>query len=387
MDSIFRAEDSRLYPELGFWRVCESMQTPITLEGCLFQGTGKGLLVSHYMALAGTMLYQLGTVVLGVDLRWKQVSTKQAEGLGLALCVDDQLVLYFPDQREAERWTQAIRAVAISAGYDSQYEELKFPASVARVCFAKSRKEQTTVAVKKYSCAELRATPSKYKRLIQEIDISRRVTHPNVGKLIGVYESDTCIALVSEYISGGTLLDRLQTKGKLEEGNAREIAISLLHGIAHLHEIGVIHRDIKLENVLIDDRTDGHLSSVIIDFGLATYAKEDRGTICGTPGYVAPELLFKRQYSEKVDIYSAGIVLYMILSDSSPFPGDTESAILARNKRSHITFSSKSWEGVPTQARNLVLRMTESDPLLRISAQQALKHPWLQPRSSTLNVI
>ena len=379
MGSIFRGEDSRLNPGLGLWRVCESVRGPITLEGSLFEQTPRGLLVSHHMVLAGTVLYQVGEMTIGVDLRWKQVSTRQAGELGLALCVgrNDQLVLYFPSQREAEKWTQAVRTVALSEDFHTQYEELKDHTAIARVEFAKNRKDQTVVAVKKYTCVELRTVPGKYRRLLREIEISRQVTHPNVGKLIAVYESEACVALVSQYISGGTLLDRLQAKGKLEEEGAKEVATSLLRGIAHLHEVGVIHRDIKLENVLVE--TSASLSSVIIDFGLAIGAKEDRGTVCGTPGYVAPELLRKQQYCEKVDIYSAGVVLYMLLSGASPFPGPTESAILERNKQSRVTFAGKGWEGVSTQARNLVLRMTESDPLLRITAQKALKHPWLLP--------
>lgn len=375
MGSIFRGEDSRLNPGLGFWRVCEEVRGPITLEGCLFGQTQQGLLVSHHMVLAGTMLYRVGEVTTGVDLSWKQVSTKQAGELGLALCVGSQLVLYFSHHREAEKWTQAIRAVALSIDFHTQYEELKDTTAIARVEFAKCKKDQTIVAVKKYTCVELRTVPGKYRRLLREIEISRQVTHPNAGKLIAVYESENCVALVSQYVSGGTLLDRLQAKGRLEEASAKEVAVSLLRGIAHLHEVGVIHRDIKLENVMVE--ANSGLSSVIIDFGLAIGAKEDRGTACGTPGYVAPEVLHKQQYCEKVDIYSAGVVLYMLLSGSSPFPGPTESAILQRNKQSQVTFAGKGWDGVSTQARNLVLRMTEPDPLLRITAQKALKHPWL----------
>ena len=373
MASRFRSEDVRVNPGPSFWRICEYIPSIISVEGLVRMQKDKEVLGVRLISLAGSLLcIHTGVGCIGVDVSWKQTrefTQNDTYGVEISGAGSDLLELYFLSEKE--RWRDALRAVTLSTDFEENYEKIPGQYVTTRVFLARERKGHDVVAVKHYTLDEV-SLPNKFQRLVREIDISRRMKHPNVGKLISVYETPSAIYLVYEYISGGNLLQLITTKGKLDEPSARAITCSLLHGVMHMHNSGVIHRDIKLENVMVSNGN----TSVVVDFGLAIHVAEERGAVCGTPGYVAPEMLRKQHYGCQVDVYGVGVILYILLSGKSPFPGSSESAILASNKRAHISFASKVWEEVSSQARKLVLRMTEPDPLLRITAQQALQHPW-----------
>ncbi len=148
--------------------------------------------------------------------------------------------------------------------------------------------------------------------LINEINIMRNMNHPNIIKLYEVYEGEFHIYLVLELLKGGELFDRIIKKGHYSEKDASIVIRKLLWALEYLHQKGIMHRDIKPENLILKD--DNEYEIKLADFGLAEY--EDKKELlfkrCGTPGYVAPEVLEDKKYDTKVDIFSAGVILYIL---------------------------------------------------------------------------
>lgn len=300
----------------------------------------------------------------------------EAEDFGFEISAGDDHHCFFAGDKAAQTtWLEALKSVAICTGFNSDYTpEGEIPVNLRddNISYCRA-KDGRVVAVKKYCKEKVSAAGEKLTRVMREIAILRDLAHSSVVRLLRVYEEPDSVLIVTDYVPGGDLLTRIRDKGVPTPQATKALISSLLRGIQYLHERSLIHRDIKLENVLATGN-----SCTIVDFGLAIRSTDDRGTICGSPGYVAPEMLRKQQYSEKVDIYSAGVVLFMLLSGATPFPGNSLSEILSKNKRASVDFSGKAWSAVPRQAKNLVLRMMEADPALRVTAAQALRHPWLQ---------
>ena len=158
--------------------------------------------------------------------------------------------------------------------------------------------------------------------MINEIECMRGVRHPYICSLFGVFEDDKCVHLILEYCGGGELFRRILKRGRFTEYNAARLTQNCLESLVYLHETcSVVHRDLKPENLLMMDR-ECDFDFKIADFGLASKCIEENLTLrCGSPGYVAPEILKNCPYGFKVDIFSLGILLYIILSGRSPFNG------------------------------------------------------------------
>jgi serine/threonine protein kinase len=166
----------------------------------------------------------------------------------------------------------------------------------------------------------------------------RYVNHPLVLCIHRVYEDLDHIHLVLDHVPGGELFSRIIKRGKFCEQNAAQFASNLLQALDYLHTNGIVHRDLKPENILMTSETDDTVFQ-IADFGLATFISNEVLSLrCGSPGYVAPEILKNKSYGTKVDIFSAGIVMYILLSGRAPFPGRAPDEILQRNKEAKIYF-------------------------------------------------
>ncbi|KAJ9066889.1 hypothetical protein DSO57_1005269 [Entomophthora muscae] len=156
----------------------------------------------------------------------------------------------------------------------------------------------------------------------------------------------------------------------------------LLEGLVYLHDQGIVHRDIKPENLLLKDNTSrlGDSQLLIADFGLAnslTRKAELLQTACGTPLFVAPEVLIGEGYSGPVDLWSCGIVMYLLLSGSTPYQGSDQFSLMDSTANRKLQFLGESWKNVSLEARHLISLLLNTDPEKRITSRQALKHPWL----------
>ncbi|KAL8141502.1 hypothetical protein V2J09_014534 [Rumex salicifolius] len=215
-----------------------------------------------------------------------------------------------------------------------------------------------------------------------EIEIMSRLSgHPNVVDLKAVYEEEDFVHLVMELCAGGELFHQLEKQGRYSEVQAKVIFKYLMQVVTYCHDKGVVHRDLKPENILLATKASSSPIK-LADFGLATYIKPGQslhGTV-GSPFYIAPEVL-AGGYTQAADVWSAGVILYILLSGMPPFWGKTKSRIFDAVRAADLRFPSGSWDRVSESAKELIRKMLCKDPLKRITAQEVLDHLWMVEHS------
>ncbi|KAG5588167.1 hypothetical protein H5410_048601 [Solanum commersonii] len=205
--------------------------------------------------------------------------------------------------------------------------------------------------------------------------------NPHVVRIVDVCEDDTYLDIVLEFCSSSDLFHRLSTQRVFSESDAIAVMVPLMEAIAHCHRLGVAHRDIKPDNILFNDWNDLKLA----DFGSAQCFCEGElmSGVVGTPYYVAPEVLAGRDYNEKVDIWSAGVILYIMLAGIPPFCGDSTEEIFEAVLRANLRFPTRIFRSVSPAAKDLLRRMLCKDISRRFSAEQVLRHPWITSNDGT----
>ncbi len=202
--------------------------------------------------------------------------------------------------------------------------------------------------------------------------------HPNVVELIDAYEGSKHIYIVMELCEGGELFDRIVARGHYSEKDAATIFRTMMRTVAHCHNLGVIHRDLKPENFVLKTK-EPNAAIKAIDFGLSTYFEpqqhfHDR---VGSAYYVAPEVL-NYNYSNEADVWSAGVILYILLAGVPPFWGQSEDAIFEEVLKGKYDLRSDPWDKISEGAKGVVRMMLVSDPKQRATAQEVLNHPWVR---------
>ncbi|KAM4628703.1 calcium/calmodulin-dependent protein kinase type IV isoform 1-T1 [Polymixia lowei] len=231
---------------------------------------------------------------------------------------------------------------------------------------------------KPYAAKVLKKTIDK-KIVRTEIGVLLRLSHPNIIRLKEIFETEADIALVLELVTGGELFDRIVERGYYSERDAAHVIKQILEAVAYLHGNGVVHRDLKPENLLYADLSlDAPLK--IADFGLSKIIDDQvtMKTVCGTPGYCAPEILRGNAYGPEVDMWSVGVILYILLCGFEPFfdpRGDQY--MYSRILNCDYEFVSPWWDDVSLNAKDLVSKLIVQDPHKRLSVQEALQHPWV----------
>ncbi|XP_057812528.1 serine/threonine-protein kinase PEPKR2 [Salvia miltiorrhiza] len=223
-----------------------------------------------------------------------------------------------------------------------------------------------------FACKTLRKGEEVVHR---EVEIMQHLSgHPGVVTLKAVYEDSESFYLVMELCSGGRLLDEMSGEGLYSERKAANVIKELMLAIRYCHEMGVVHRDIKPENILLT--SSGQMK--LADFGLAVRILDGQrlSGIVGSPSYVSPEVL-TGDYSEKVDIWSAGVLLHALLVGVLPFQGDSLETVFEAIKKEKLDFIGGSWESVSKPARDLLSRMLTRSTSTRFTANEVLKHPWI----------
>ncbi|KDO53691.1 hypothetical protein CISIN_1g009367mg [Citrus sinensis] len=221
----------------------------------------------------------------------------------------------------------------------------------------------------------------------REVDIMRHLPkHQNIVCLKDTYEDDTAVHLVMELCEGGELFDRIVARGHYTERAAAAVTKTIVEVVQMCHKHGVMHRDLKPENFLFANKKETAPLKAI-DFGLSVFFKpgEKFSEIVGSPYYMAPEVL-KRNYGPEVDVWSAGVILYILLCGVPPFWAETEQGVAQAIIRSVLDFRRDPWPKVSENAKDLVRKMLDPDPKRRLTAQQVLEHPWLQNAKKAPNV-
>jgi len=221
----------------------------------------------------------------------------------------------------------------------------------------------------------------------QEVEIMNKIKHPNCVALEEIFETNKKLYLVMEVLTGGELFDRIVAKGSYSEAEASKLVASIARALQYLHGIGIVHRDLKPENLIYENS--GKDSAIkVTDFGLAKLKDASRGggymsTACGTPGYVAPEVLKKQRYTEAVDIWSLGVILYILLCGFPPFYHENTAALYKQIKKGDYDFPDPYWRDITSAAKDLIKRMLTVDPTKRIKIKQILEHPWISGNAAS----
>uniref|UniRef100_A0A8D3BZ74 Si:ch211-27e6.1 n=1 Tax=Scophthalmus maximus TaxID=52904 RepID=A0A8D3BZ74_SCOMX len=212
-----------------------------------------------------------------------------------------------------------------------------------------------------------------------ELAVLRRVSHANVIQLVEVFQFPRRVYMVLELATGGELLDRVVSRGHFTERDATQALRMVLAGVGYLHGLGITHRDLKPENLLYyHPGADSRL--LVTDFGLATFGGRSSWslrTTCGTPEYLAPEVLLRRPYSCAVDMWALGVITYIVLSGSMPFEDDSRTRLYRSIVRGKYSFHGDPWPSVSNAARDFIQRLLASDPAARPAADQAARHSWV----------
>jgi calcium/calmodulin-dependent protein kinase I len=213
--------------------------------------------------------------------------------------------------------------------------------------------------------------------LTNEVGILLKVDHPNIIKLLDLFDTPNVLYLVMELVTGGELFDKIVEREQYSENDAQIVMKQLFRAIEYLHnEAGIVHRDLKPENLLLaTDDDDAPIK--IADFGLSKiYSEEMMSTACGTPGYVAPEILKCEGYDKEVDLWSAGVIMYIILCGYPPFYDENDAVLFENIMDGRFEFHSPYWDNICEEAKDLIKKLLVVDPRKRLTATEALKHHW-----------
>ncbi|GMI00137.1 hypothetical protein TrLO_g11687 [Triparma laevis f. longispina] len=220
-----------------------------------------------------------------------------------------------------------------------------------------------------------------------EIEVLKELQHPNIIRLEDVYSTNDKIYMIMEMMGGGELFDYVVDKGTLTEEEASRIVNKVTSAVVYMHSMGIIHRDLKPENLLLTHRP-GHPGDIpevkIIDFGLSKFlvnGAQAAKSFLGTRGYLAPEMLQRKDYSKSVDIWALGVIVFVLLCGCLPFDDDSGVPSDAAVKEKFILRFPKWAKNLSDSAKDLLMHLLDCDPSTRYTAEQALAHPWVTGKS------
>ncbi|XP_058634211.1 serine/threonine-protein kinase DCLK2 isoform X6 [Onychostoma macrolepis] len=212
-----------------------------------------------------------------------------------------------------------------------------------------------------------------------EVAVLRRVKHPNIIMLIEEVDTPTDLYLVMELVKGGDLFDAITSSTKYTERDASVMVFNLAAALKYLHRMCIVHRDIKPENLLVCEYPNGTKSLKLGDFGLATVVEGPLYTVCGTPTYVAPEIIAESGYGLKVDIWAAGVITYILLCGFPPFRSENnlQEDLFDQILMGRLDFPSPFWDNITDSAKELIGHMLQVNVEARYTAEDVLSHPWV----------
>jgi len=219
----------------------------------------------------------------------------------------------------------------------------------------------------------------------------KKTKHNNILQLHEIYEDDENVYIVMELIEGSELFDRIVEKGFYSERDAINIVKQIVCAVSYLHDIGVVHRDLKPENLLCSGHGENEIVK-IADFGLSKFhSDEDKlMTSCGTPGYVAPEVLLSERYDKSVDMWGIGVITYILLAGYPPFydenDNEDETGLFEKVINVEYDFEDECWDEISDLAKEFISALLQRVPSNRLTATQALEHPWLSSTPEEIDI-
>ncbi|XP_032397198.1 calcium/calmodulin-dependent protein kinase type II delta chain isoform X18 [Etheostoma spectabile] len=266
------------------------------------------------------------------------------------------------------------------------YEELgKGAFSIVRRCVKKSTGQE--YAAKIINTKKLSARD--HQKLEREARICRLLKHSNIVRLHDSISEEGFHYLVFDLVTGGELFEDIVAREYYSEADASHCINQILESVSHIHQHDIVHRDLKPENLLLASKMKG-AAVKLADFGLAIEVQGDQQAwfgFAGTPGYLSPEVLRKDPYGKPVDIWACGVILYILLVGYPPFWDEDQHKLYQQIKAGAYDFPSPEWDTVTPEAKNLINQMLTINPAKRITADQAIKHPWICQRSTVASMM
>ncbi|KAK2858786.1 hypothetical protein Q5P01_003406 [Channa striata] len=255
------------------------------------------------------------------------------------------------------------------------FKEVLGTGAFSEVVLAQEKLTGRMFAVK---CIPKKALKGKESSIENEIAVLRKIKHENIVALEDIYESSDHLYLIMQLVSGGELFDRIVEKGFYTEKDASTLIRQVLDAVNYLHKMGIVHRDLKPENLLYFNPQD-ESKIMISDFGLSKMegSGDVMSTACGTPGYVAPEVLAQKPYSKAVDCWSIGVIAYILLCGYPPFYDENDSKLFEQILKADYEFDAPYWDDISDSAKDFISSLMEKDPAKRFTCEQALRHPWI----------
>lgn len=277
------------------------------------------------------------------------------------------------------RWRDAFkRAIEMQIERFYAFDQLLGEGAFAQVRLGRDKQTNERFAIK---IINKRAYDRREMQFImREVKIMMHVAHQNIVNTFDIFDSLRNLFLVIEYMDGGELFDIIADQGHLSEQRASQVMRDIINGVDYLHDMGIVHCDIKPENILCKSRQ-WPFQVKLCDFGLANfYDRNDNRAMTamiGTPGYVAPEVIKREPYGPPIDMWACGVVLYVMLSGRMPFYGRDDVQCLRRTAAGLYTFPDREWRNVSDEAKSLVRALLQIRPETRLTAKAALQHRWL----------
>ncbi len=285
-------------------------------------------------------------------------------------------LFYSNSQAERDSWVLHLRKACKAVPIEEDYHigQVLGKGRFSHVCACVNKRTLERKAVKIINKALM---DDEEKELVRsEIAIMKLIDHPNIVQMEDIYEGKYQIYIVMELYSGGELFDRIVGQSCFTEDQAYFIIHPLVEAVAYLHSMGIIHRDLKPENILCGNDM---MDVKIADFGLSKliYPDEVMKLPCGTLSYVAPEVLTLSGYGKEADIWSIGIIFYLLICGGLPFDGDTRKAIIAKTISAELDVDNPEWQCLSADCQSIVLEMLNKDVKPRLTAANILNHPWM----------
>jgi len=287
-------------------------------------------------------------------------------------------ILYFVSREEQKSWLSSLLS---AMGFSNLYDFYELGRTLGKgqfgmVKLATHKVSGVQAAIKTVMKANMRPVEVFQQR--REIEVLKMCQHNSIIRLIDLFENSDTYFIVLEYMQGKDLFDYIQKRDfSLPEQRVQELTYRICLGVQYLHEFGIVHRDLKLENIMMSDSSD-LASPKIVDFGLAKIigpsntASEPFGTL----GYVAPEVLQKQPYTFSCDLWSIGCIIYALLSGSLPFDHENQKETIRMTLEDPLVFDLPCWDDVSDMAKDLITKLLVKDPKRRLSLNSAMEHPW-----------
>jgi serine/threonine protein kinase/Ca2+-binding EF-hand superfamily protein len=287
----------------------------------------------------------------------------------------DKRVMYCKSLESREKWVTTLQHAAHVVPIEDDYvigKELgRGRFSVVCECVHKITGEHCAVKIIDKATIE----PEEKVLLRTEIAVLKLVDHPNIIRMEGLYESKSQIYIVMEMLKGGELFERIVGRPRFTEAEALKLIRPLLESVAYLHDLGIVHRDLKPENILCGEELE---DLKIADFGLSKMVlpKEKMDSACGTLSYVAPEVLTMQGYGKEADLWSVGVIMFLLLCGKLPFDGEDHNEIIRCTIQADMKVNPTVWAKLTSEAQDLISSLLNKDPKERITARDSLRHPF-----------